>query len=61
MSGLQIFQPLYRFYPFYRLSKYYEIVEKSKMETRAFVKKVRYAEVFPLLLQFLKIFFEPLN
>ncbi len=40
MTGIQIFQPWYRFYPIYRLSKYYKIVEKSKKESEAYVRQV---------------------
>ncbi|XP_037050458.1 probable cytochrome P450 313b1 isoform X3 [Bradysia coprophila] len=40
MAGVKIFQPWYRLYPIYRLSKYYNVVEKSKKDSQAYVKQI---------------------
>lgn len=39
-AGVQIFQPWYKLYPVYRLSKYYKIVEKSLSDAQDYVKRV---------------------
>lgn len=39
--GVKIFQPWYRLYPIFRLSKYHKIAEKSKIDGTAYMKRVR--------------------